>query len=228
MDERIEHLKEDGDAVKKAMDTNRTKLDAKNFKQAKYDSFTAAQLNLDLKDKEQSKAEELAISATTEKNNTKQEAADLINNLNLTVKSAVGNDKYTLKMFKVDEPITGGYNGIIDRCEYLGGIDEANLNILFDNGMTQEAFETIKAMPEKLRNANSSQNAAKKKQKAATEVRDAAGKAFKSEINKIRNFVKANFPKDKEMLIAFEPVPKDGGSKGGDSETTTPPQNPPA
>ena len=78
MDERIEHLKEDGDAVKKTMDTNRTKLDAKNFKQAKYDSFTSAQLNLDLKDKEQSKAEELAISATTEKNNTKQEAADLI------------------------------------------------------------------------------------------------------------------------------------------------------
>ena len=31
MDERIEHLKEDGDAVKKAMDTNRTKLDAKKL-----------------------------------------------------------------------------------------------------------------------------------------------------------------------------------------------------
>ena len=223
MDERIEHLKEDGDAAKKAMDTNRAKLDAKNFKQAKYDSFIAAQLDLDLKDKAQSKAEELAEGATAEKNNAKQEAADLINNLNLTVKSAVGNDKNTFKMFKIDEPIKGGYNGIIERCEYLGGIDEANLNILFDNGMTQEAFETIKAMPEKLRSANSAQNAAKKKQKAATEARDAAGRAFKAEINKIRNFVKANFPKDKEMLIAFEPVPKDGGSKGGNDAPPTPP-----
>ena len=68
MDERIDQLQEQGDSIKKAMDSNRTKLDGKGFKQAKYDSYTAAQTNLNTKDSDQVKSVEAAEAKTNEKN----------------------------------------------------------------------------------------------------------------------------------------------------------------
>ncbi len=231
MDERIDQLKEQGDSTKKAMDSNRTKLDGKGFKQAKYDLYTAAQTNLNTKDSAQVKSVEAAEAKTNEKNQTRAEAERLIDKTNLTVKSTYGENKAKLKLFKVDETITGGYNGIIDRCEYLGGTCEANQTDLTDNGMTAEEIASLKSMPDRLREASSDQKQAKKEQKAATELRDNAAKVFKSEIKKITNFVKANFADDPEMLIAFEPIPKGGGGRGGNGGTDTPPEppsNPPA
>ncbi len=222
MDVRIEELQEQGDATKKAVEDNRAKLDAKNFKQAKFDSFNSARTDLDAKDKAQTLSVEKAVSATSEKQNTKQEAISLIEKVGYTVKSAT-DDATEQKKFKIDESITGGYKGIIERCEYLDGLDEVSHTFLIDNGMTQEDIDNIKAMPEKLRAANSAQIKAKKDQKTATEIRDAAAKVYKSEINKIRNFVKANFPKDRAMLIAFEPVSKGGGRGGNDTPPPTPP-----
>ena len=224
MDGRIDHLQEQGDSIKKAMDSNRGKLDAKGFKQAKYDSFIAAQTDINTKDNAQVKLVEAAEAKTNEKNQARAEAESLINKTNLTVKSTYGENKSKLKLFKVDEQVTGGYNGIIDRCEYLGETCEANKADLTDNGMTEEEISSIKLLPDKLREANSAQKQAMKDQKSATVVRDESAKVFKSEIKKITNFVKANFANDAAMLIAFEPIPKGGGGKGGTD--TPPPANP--
>jgi len=227
MDEHVDHLKAQGDATKKSMDDNRTKLDAKGFKQAKYDSFVSSQNSLTTADKTQAESVEAAESATDLKSNTKAEALELIEKVNFTVMSTWGTQKAKRKTFKVDELLTGGYNGIIDRCEYLGPQCETYIADLIENGMTADDVANIKAMPDKLRAANAGQNTAKKAQKAATGIRDDAAKAFKSELNKILNFVKANFAKDKAMLTAFEPIPKGGGGRnqGGND---TPPPTPPA
>ncbi len=225
MEAKIEKLKEKGAAKKKAIDDNRTKLDAKGYKPEKYETFTAALDDLNNKDADQAKSVELAETKTAEQNTVKDGCTELAKKtINAAVSAYNGNQKM-LKLYKVDEKIPRALKHLGVFCQYLGNTAEEDKVVMLDNGLDEEDITNLKSAPARLEDVDNVQQSALKAQKTATILRDQAGDKVKSEITKIESFVKAKFPKDVEMLVAFDVLPKPRGRR---SSKNTEPPTPPA
>ena len=226
MDKRINNLKEESAATIKAIDDRRVKLDADGFPQEKYEALTTAQTDLEAKDKAQVKAVEIGDSKTVEEKEIIENTKTLIGRIGNAVKSGFTNDKKVQKLFKIDEKVPKALEAFRSHCDYLAGMCTEYKTTLLKNGLTEADIDSLSTASQRMYDANTAQQTAKKNQKAATAVRDEAAKVSKSVIEGIRNYIKAKYANDQEMLIAFEPVSKSNGrnSNGG---TEAPPSNPP-
>lgn len=222
----INYLKEDGDAVKKSVDDNRTKLDEDGFPQEKYDTLISAQANLDAKDKAQIKSVKVGESKTAEEKETMQVTKKLLGKISNAVKSAFPRKKTIHAQFMIEEKVPRALEAFCSFCDYIAGLCAEYKSDLLKSGLTAQDIDDITSASTRIRSCNTNQQNAKKKQKAATEARDAAAVEFKDAIDSVRNYVKARYADNPEMLIAFEPAPKGGGGRSG--ETDTLPENPPA
>jgi len=226
MADTIDYLLQDAGALILAVDNNREAMNAKGFKETAYTALTAARQDLSIKETAQQKAVELAASKTAEQDEAIKNVQQRIQNVRNAAKSAYGKDEAKLRPFKIGEQLTASVKKLSTSCQYLGGLLLEQHDILLENGLTEEDVTGIHNAGGTLAAADTVQEHAKKLKEAATLARNTAAENLKDKMFRTRNFAKACFAGNKELLIQFKPIPKLKGGSGKDDEDAKPPEPP--
>jgi hypothetical protein len=222
---KIDNQLQDSDVLKKAIDNNRSAMEAKGFSETNYTGLIDARENLISKEVAQQRAVKLVESKTAEQNTAVTETTDLIKKIHNAAMSSYGNDERSLKVFKIGTAIPESINKLRPLCEYLSGVVLEKQEILLKNGLTQEDIDQLNSAYGRLVATDASQENAKKLQKAATLMRDDASDKLKDKIFRVRKFAEACFSKNPEILLQFKAVPKSAGGRKS-SEEENKPENP--
>lgn len=225
---KVDYQLQDSEALLKAVYNNRDAMNAKGFSDASYTAIVDAKENLLLKEAAQQKAVQLVADKTAEQNQCIDDVAELIQRIRSAAKSAYGNDDKSLKLFKVGEKIPSSVKKLRPMCEYIEGLTLEHHDVLLQNGLVQADIDELHSSYGRLVAVDATQENAKKLQVAATLTRDDAADKLKDKVFRVRNFAKACFAKDKEILVQFQPVAKSSGGRNSADETNaqTPPVPP--
>ena len=223
----VDYQLQDSEALLKAVNNNREAMNAKGFSDASYTVLVDAKGNLLLKEAAQKKAVQLVADKTAEQNQCIQGVSELIQRIRSAAKSAYGNDEKSLKLFKVGEKIPSSVKKLRPLCEYIEGLVLEHHDVLLQNGLAQADIDELHSSYGNLVAVDATQENAKKLQVAATIARDDAAGKLKDKIFRVRNFAKACFAKDKEILVQFQPIAKGAGGRNGGAEGNAQPPEPP-
>ncbi|MFA6598814.1 MAG: hypothetical protein WCS69_13910 [Ignavibacteriaceae bacterium] len=230
MNTKINYNLQDGNALELAVTRNLPLLTEKGFQTETQTLLNAAIVELTAKEREQNVAVKALEDFSAEQNLAVKETKALISKIYTAAKSAYENDKRNLSQFKVGERIPNSVNGLRSLCEYLQVVVAERSVLLLKSGLVQSDITALNGAAARIVDADKAQEDAKKLQEQATLVRDAADKVLNGVKTKLRNFVKAAFQGNEEILLQFEKIPKGGGGKGkgDDGGDTPPPDTPPS
>lgn len=224
MSDTVGKLIEDAEALQLAMQTHKTELTAKGFKETRFENFDTLFADVVKKDSTHTAAHATAMQSTQTQNDAVADAQSLISKILDAAKSAFGKkDKTTLKEFTVGTKKSNSVGKLSERVDYLAGVCTKYHDELAENGLTDEDFAGITTTYGALVSADAVQEHSKKLQVVATSVKDDSVAALKDEMSRVRSFVKSAFSKDKAIQEEFKPN-KGGGRSGGG---TNPPDPPP-
>lgn len=223
---KIDYLLQDCEALMIAVGNHRSAMEASGFTEANYTAFTDAKANLIAKELAQQNAVKLVNDKTKEQDEAIRAVADLIRRIKSAAKSAYGKDERNLALFKIGDAVPTSVKKLRTVCEYTAALVLEKSELLKQNGLTQEDIDALNSSYGTLVAVDASQENAKKMQVAATLAREEAAKKLKDRMFRIRNFAKACFAKNKEILVEFKPVPKGGGGKTKTTVEETPVEQP--
>ena len=227
MNTKINYNLQDGNALVLAVSRNLTLLTEKGFQTETQTALNAAIADLTAKEREQNIAVKALEDFTAEQNLAVKETKALISKIYMAAKSAYENDQRNLSQFKVGQRIPDSVNGLRSLCEYLQVVVAERSVLLLKSGLVQSDVTALNGAAARIVDADKAQEDAKKLQEQATLVRDTSDKALKKVKTKLRNFIKAAFQGNKEILLQFEKIPKGGGGKGDTKpDDTTKPDTP--
>ncbi|MFA6978187.1 MAG: hypothetical protein WC209_02600 [Ignavibacteriaceae bacterium] len=230
MNTKINFNLQDGNALVLAVSRNLTLLTEKGFQTETQTALNAAIADLTAKEKEQNIAVKALEDFTAEQNLAVKETKALISKIYLAAKSAYETDQRNLSQFKIGQRIPDSVNGLRSLCEYLQVVVAERSVLLLKSGLVQSDITALNGAAARIVNADKGQKDAKKLQEQATLVRDSSDKALNKVKTKLRNFVKAAFQGNEEILLQFGKIPKGGGGGKGKDDTkpddTTPPDTP--
>ena len=210
---KIDYQIQDCEALILAINSNKSAMTAKGFTEANYTALIDAKENLRMKEVAQQNAVKLVADKTAEQDKAIVEITELIKRIKSSAKSAYGNDERSLKLFKVGEATPTSVKKLRPLCEYMTGLILEQHEILLQNGLTQEDIDELNSAYGKLVAVDASQENAKKLQTAATLTRDEAAEKLKDKMFRVRNFAKACFAKNPEILLQFKPIAKGAGGR---------------
>jgi hypothetical protein len=225
---KVDYLLQDANALQLSIDNNRAAMNAKGFTEATYNGFIEAKNTLNAKESAQQKAVKLVSSKTAEQDSTIERITNLIKKVRSAAKSAYGKDERNLKRFKCDEKIPTTVAKLLTTCQYLAGLALETHDLLLENGFIQTDIDELNASYGDLTAVDAAQENAKKLQVAATTARDEAAGKLTDKMFRVRNFAKACFAGNAELLAQFKSIPKGRGAGGNSDEekNSTPPITP--
>ncbi len=225
----VEYIISEGAATIDAVANNKPALTLKGWKQEKEDALNNALEEAKKKNAAQIKA----AKNTGEKTENQQKVFDsvlgFISRAQKAAKSAYRDQTAILKKFRVGDKQPASVKALISWAEYFTGLILEYDDVLLENGLVQEDLTAFAGNYNLLLAAGPAQDSAERLQEAATLARDKAAAKLNDEIQKTRNFVKAAFSDNKEVLVQFKPGSKGRGSSGNNeaesSENATAPVN---
>ncbi|MGD8779770.1 MAG: hypothetical protein PVH88_12515 [Ignavibacteria bacterium] len=220
MPEIINYRLQDSEALLVAVDSNREAMTAKGFTEESYNEFTEAKENLRLKELAQQNSVKELEEMTVQQNEEISAVGKLIKKVRNAARSAYGNDRDNLKLFKIGEAVPRSVKKLRPMCEYTISLVSEKSEALLSNGLTQEDVDELNVSLDRLISTDAAQENAKKLKTAATESRDEALKELNDKMYRIRSFAKVCFAGDKELLLQFKPIAKGSGGKSKEAEET--------
>jgi hypothetical protein len=217
MTEKIDYALQDCAGLYRTIDANLAAMQQKGFDDERYNALKSAETGLRQKEQEQEKAAKLVIEKTAGQNAAIEKTGNTIRQIQNAGKSAFGNDKAMLNKFRIGENLPTSVKRLSNWAEYFSGLANENRDILLKNGMSEADLSDCAGAL--LVAADAEQENAKKKQAAATLLRDKALKNLKDQMTRTRSFAKACFDKNPEILVQFKPLPK-GRGKGGSGDAS--------
>ncbi|RJP70817.1 MAG: hypothetical protein C4539_05795 [Ignavibacteriales bacterium] len=208
MSKNVDYELADASAVIDRVKENSETLTQKGFTKAKEDALVNAYNEVKLKNGVQLKAVKLAIERTAAQNAAFNNLLGLITRIQNAAKSAYGRNDAVLKKFRVGDKQPNTVGRLTSWGEYFTGIILEHDEDLLANGLLQEDLTNLSLYYANLIAADTSQESAKKLQASATIERDKAMHNLRDHLMRTRNFVKAAFAKNPEILVQFKPLPK--------------------
>jgi hypothetical protein len=227
MDSSINFQIEDGGNLIETVENNLTRLKEKGFSDESLARLKAALEDAELKETAQNNAVAAVQNKTAEQDSI---VAGVYNNVKIirdSVRSAFEGYAAILAQFKTDEAIPRSVKNLVSFCKYLNPLVVEKKEILLVNNLMQSNIDDLGTAETRIKNADAEQESAKKIQVSATMQRNNAAKKLKSEMGKVRSFVKTLFANEPEFTVLFDPIPKGRGGGGNGKDDTTPPETPP-
>jgi hypothetical protein len=219
MDKSVDYELQDASVLINRIEANKAVLAEKGFPDDKLAVLTAAYDEAKGKNTAQEKAVKFMNDKTIEQNRIFSALLRLIVKIQKAAKSAYGEDLKAKKKYKMGEIQPRSVNALINWGEYFTGLLLEEDAVLLRNGLVPQDITEFHQLLTSLHAVDPSQESAKKLQVTATKARDNSIKRLKDQVNRTRNFVKAAFSNDEEMLIQFQPVPKGrAGAGNGDKK----------
>ncbi len=221
MSKNVDYELADASAVIDRVKENSETLTQKGFTKAKEDALVNAYNEVKLKNGVQLKAVKLAIERTAAQNAAFNNLLGLITRIQNAAKSAYGRNDAVLKKFRVGDKQPNTVGRLTSWGEYFTGIILEHDEDLLANGLLQDDLTNLSLYYANLIAADTAQESAKKLQASATIERDKAVHNLRDHLMRTRNFVKAAFAKNPEILVQFKPLPKGRSSSTlGTTEAT--------
>lgn len=220
MNATINYLLRDSSALKSTIDRNRTAMNSAGFTEDVYNLLIAKAENLTTKETIQ----EVATGNSKDKSAAQDELVTkvqkLISDAKNAAKSAYGNDKRQLILFRIGEVIPKSVKNLIPLCNYM--IEQVNAckDELLKNGFVQSKIDELNSAPNNLEAADAEQESARIIKKSRTLERDMAVMELKEVVFKIRSFAKVCFGNAPEILEQFKPIPKGRGAEEEEAPVT--------
>jgi len=216
MNKSVDYELQDASVLLERVAANNEVLTQKGYTSAKLDALSSAFQEAKTKNTAQVKAVKLMNEKTIEQDLVFTSVLKSIVKIQKAAKSANGEDPVTKKKFKIGDTQPRSVKSLITWGEYFTSLLLEHDTVLLQNGLVQQDLADFNSMLTRLRAVDPSQESAKKLQVAATLSRDNSVKKLKDLVNRTRNFVKAAFSGNQEMLIQFQPLQKGrgGGSNG--------------
>ncbi len=224
MAKQIDYTLQDAAVILEAINNNKPALTAKNFSAAKEEALTVAYADAKQKNAAQTKAVKNVTEQTAEQDKAFSNLMGLISRVQKAAKSAFNGDAALLKKFRIGDKQPGTVKALLSWGEYFNRLIPEYNTVLLENGLVQEDVSGFITAYNRLMAADAGQESAKKQQASATMARDKAIEVLKEQLTKTRNFVKAAFAGNNEILVQFKPIPKGRGGAGSDGgENNNPP-----
>jgi hypothetical protein len=217
MSKSVDYILQDAATLIDVVAANHDALVQKGFTQTKEDALNAAYNDAKQKNGAQVKALKLVNEKTGEQDSAFDAFLQLIVRVQSAGKSAFYDNTSLLKRFRVGDRQPGTVKSLATWGEYFTGLILEYEEILLQNGLVQDDLTAFNTAYAQLLAVDASQESAKKLQNAATITRNQAAKKLKDQLIKTRNFVKAAFAGNPELLVQFKPIPK--GRTGAAEET---------
>lgn len=211
-----------GSLMIKLVQTRRISMDAKGFKEERFQELVSSYDELNEKNTAQAKAIALSSEKTAELGNIVSSATNLIKKLKNAIKSAYQDDKQKHSLFLIGEPVPVSVKTLATKLHYYIDLLPEHNKVLLENGMIQAELDSFAPLYNSLLTANSEQEQANNAQVAATKARNTAERILLKRISSIKNFAKVCFADNEEILTEYENIAKIKTSiKETEKETTT-------
>jgi hypothetical protein len=115
-------------------------------------------------------------------------------------------DKQMMKEFHVGAAPAVTVKGMVVELAYMKSVAEKRVGDLTKHGFKAADMAALDAAAEELKQADASQELAKKAQKNATQARNDAVKDLQQAIQKVRSTAKSVFAGQKSILVEFESI----------------------
>jgi len=208
MAEHIDSTLRSGSLMIKLVQTRRISMDAKGFKEERFQELVSSYNDLNEKNTAQAKAMAIASEKTAELGKIISSATSLIKKLKNAIKSAYPDDKQKHSLFLIGEAVPTSVKTLATKLHYYIDILPDYTKVLLENGMIQAELDSFAALYDSLLSANSEQEQANNAQVAATKARNAAEKLLLKKISSIKNFAKVCFADNEEILNEYENIAK--------------------
>jgi hypothetical protein len=218
----IDFLKQDSNALDKAITDNREELDKNGFDPDLYERFNIVREALGIKTTTQKKSKEEIIEKTQVQDISIESKRKLLGQVRTAAKVVYGKNPQKLKLFMVGEDIPKSVGGVTTLCNHMYLLVNERKAEFIKAGFSQAKIDALQGGAAEVDASDTDQEATKKKSKSATISRDDAAAELKDIVFRIRNSAKLCFESKPEILVQFNPIPR---GRGGTKKK--PPQNPP-
>ncbi len=174
-----------------------------------------------LKNNEQQAAVQKAAGLTQQQNEKMADSTAAIKRIREAAKGEYGEEnKALMKEFHVGDAVTHSVKKLTTELTYLQGVAQTHNVDLAKHGIRDVEIQGLGALASSLSGIDAEEEIAKKQQKAKTSERDAAMKALRRTIARVRHSAKSIFADDPTVLAEFELI---GRAKGAKQPPPTPP-----
>lgn len=222
----IDYSLQDAAALIEVVARNHDLMVSKGFSVSKEEALKSASNDAKQKNAAQIKAMKLVNERTGMQDLAFEKFLKLITKVQSASKSAFSGSGGVLKKFRIGEKQPGTVKALTTWGEYFSGLILEYDDVLLENGLTQEDLTEFNNSYSGLLAADAAQESAKKLQSSATIARDEAIKKLKDQVIRTRNFVKAAFSGNSELLVQFKPIPKGRVGKEEEEKPASPPAAP--
>ncbi len=218
----IDYVLQDAATLLEVITANRDLLRSKGFTEAREEVINNAYNEAKQKNGAQIKALKLVNEKTNEQDIAFDNFLQLVVKVQNAAKSAFNGNSGMLKKFRIGDKQPGSVKALTTWGEYFSGLILEYDDILLENGLVQDDLTAFNTAYSQLLAVDAAQESAKRLQVSATIARDAAIKKLKDQIVRVRNFAKAAFAGNPELLVQFKPMPKGRGGQGAEETVNAP------